>query len=152
MALYLVQRYIKAQKQAVLDLARSYFEANGDTPSQFGAAVDLIAQNFARRMMQSLRAELMNMQSLNTRQSKAIAGQMAVDRLASMGGVGEATVAIPGVEKMIKKNPMLQLLAAFLANKMTGAPAQMTGAPAQMTGAPASAPPSNGNSMDITRI
>lgn len=110
-----VRRWINSQKTALLDLAKAYFESPGDNkPSQFGQFVDLTAQTFASRIMQSARAQLANMSSLNTRQGKSIEAHAIED------GLPGALGAIPGIGKMIQKNPILGLAAQFVASKLSG--------------------------------
>lgn len=101
---------------------RAYHEffdtPNDKTPSQFATILDTGAQLFAARLMQSLRAQLANMNSITTRQANAAAGEGMIEGLAGSGGIAGALTSIPGVEKMIRKNPLLGLAAQFVLSKM----------------------------------
>ena len=107
--------YIKSR---VNRLFHDFFDApNAETPSQFGKMLDNAAQLFASRLMQSLRAQLANMNSITTRQAGAVQNNAIVAGLADNPLIGGA-MGIPGIEKMIKKNPLLGLAAQYLVGKM----------------------------------
>jgi hypothetical protein len=77
-------------------------------PSKFGILVDAMATIFASRLMTSLRAQLNNLSSLATRQEKALEGE-AIG--AALPGIA---ASIPGIGRMIQKNPLLGLAAQYL--------------------------------------
>jgi hypothetical protein len=105
-------------KSKAIGAYHDFFDApDKETPSPFGAILDSAAQLFAARLMQSLRAQLANMNSITTRQTNAVRGDALLGDLAN-SGIGGALASIPGVEKMIRKNPLLGLAAQFVVGKM----------------------------------
>jgi len=131
---YLAYRWLKNKQNEVIDLAKAYFESPGDDrPSQFALFLDLAAQNFSSRLMQSARAQLANMASIDTRQNK----KLEADGMAA--GLPGAIGAIPGIGRMMQKNPLLYFGAQYLASKMGG------GAPAPSNGSADVQAHNNGN-------
>ena len=115
LALIVVKKWIENQKQAAVELARAYFESPGDDkPSQFAMFLDLAAQTLATRIMQSARAQLNNIASIDARQNKKIEADMIQEALPGVLG------AVPGLGKMAQKNPILGLGLQFLASKFGG--------------------------------
>ena len=115
-AVLVFNRWYKRQKQALLDMARAYFESPAENePSQFSKFVDIVAQRFASQTVISLKAQLMNMQSLSIRQGNKLVAEKAVE------GLPDLVQAIPGIERMIKKNPLLGIIGQFFMSKIVGA-------------------------------
>jgi hypothetical protein len=112
-AIFLAVKWFKNTKKSLQDSALSYFESPGDgKPSQFATFVDLVAQNFSSRFMQSARAQIANMSSIDKRQGDKIEAAGLAESLPG------ALAGIPGVGKMMQKNPLLGLAAQYLASRM----------------------------------
>jgi hypothetical protein len=112
-AIFLLKRWFNHQKQLLIDTAKAYFEPQSpEEQSQFGAFVDLTAQTFARRLVQSARASLANLSSIDTRQNDKL-GNIALD-----GGDITAAASSLGIGKMMRKNPLLGLAAQYLMGKI----------------------------------
>jgi hypothetical protein len=112
-ALFVIKKWIERQKTAALSIAKGYFESPGDDkPSQFAQFIDLVAQNFSTRILQSARAQLANMSSIDKRQNS----KLEADGIqAALPG---AISAMPGIGRMIQKNPLLGIAAQYLASKI----------------------------------
>jgi hypothetical protein len=112
---WLAYRWLKRKQNDVIDAARAYFESPGDDkPSQFGMFVDILADKFASNLMRSARAQLANMASITPRQIKGLESESIQE---SLPGV---LANVPGVGRMIQKNPLLGLAAQYLISKMPG--------------------------------
>jgi len=113
--------YIEDVKQQLRDFYTSPGEGK---PSQFEVIVDEISQRLASRIMQSARLQLQNMASIDSRQNSKLEAE------ALQSGLPAGLSAIPGIGRMIQKNPIVGLAAQYLVGKMGGGQTAPTPGPA----------------------
>ena len=111
LTLLIIRAYINRQKQAAIDIFHAYTDQRGEEPSIFTGHVDQISARLAATLVRSLKAQLMNMSALNTKQGKQLEGEAAVAAVEGTGGLGELAMSMPQVQQMVKKNPLLGILA-----------------------------------------
>ena len=125
----LARRRLDAEKAALIEMLHAYFvpEKEGEQ-SAFGSFLDLATQNFASHICHTLRTQFMNINSIQSRQERAVAGAVVIDTLPPVLQV--LATQFPSLAKIIRKNPELvanvaQSLAGFgKSNQVTqaGAP------------------------------
>jgi len=108
------EKWFNRQKSAVLEQISATAHAYFDSPSEnelspFALAIDEIAKVFSRRLMQSARAQLQNMASIDSRQLSAEEADGAT--------AGNPIAEMLPVSKKTKKNPLYQLGVNWLASK-----------------------------------
>lgn len=136
----LVRKKLQDVRSEAVQLVTSFITPPAEgQPSQLGIYADSIAQIFASRLMQSARAQLSNMASINSRQNAKLAAGEVASGLP--GGLG----MIPGVDKMIQKNPLVGLALQALGPKLFGG----SSGPSQEKATPA-ASPGNGSGNVFT--
>lgn len=134
-----VRWWLIRQKKIAISTLKAYFEpdANGG-PSEFARFIDIVSENFASRLISSLRGSLLNLSSISSRQEKAVDGAIAQDMISQVPLAGAALQAFPALGKLIKKNPAVagivqQKLMEFMMSKGAGA-AQQPQVPAGSNG------------------
>ena len=122
LTLLIIRAYINRQKQAAIDLFHAYTDQRGEEPSIFTGHVDQISARLAASIVRSVKAQLMNMSALNTKQGKQLEGEAAVAAVQGIGGLGELAMGMPQVQQMVKKNPLLGILAQAVLSRGSPTP------------------------------
>ena len=113
----LVRRYLDGQKQQLLDILRSYFEAESpEKPSQFALLVDHAAQLFAKHAVDQAKGTLLGMQSGDSRLEKAMQADIVKDMATAESPILAGLMsAFPTLGRRLAKNPAaLQILPSLL--------------------------------------
>jgi len=121
LTLFIIRAYINRQKSIIKAFFHEYTDPRGPDPSLFTEHIDQISGRLASSIVRTLKAQLMNISSINTRQGKAIEGEAAVEAVRGTGGLGELAMNMPQIQKMVQKNPLLAMLAQMALNKSGGA-------------------------------
>ena len=111
LTLFIMRTWINRQKKALVQLFHDYTDQRGEEPSLFTGHVDQISARLAGSIVRSVKAQLMNMSALNTKQGKQLEGEAAVAAVEGTGGLGELAMSMPQFQQMVKKNPLLGILA-----------------------------------------
>lgn len=101
---------------------RSYFEPKGEgESSEFAELVNVISTIFAEKTSQSLKATFMGIQSADSRQEQAIAGDI-VEGLANEQNplIGVLLERFPALKKRVAKNPQLLAMVGEIGAKFVG--------------------------------
>lgn len=108
LALFIARLWFERQKAALITTLKAYFETNDpDTPSQFGAFIDIVSSQFASKLVSSLRAQINQMASVGARQENQINAALTTDMISQMPLAGALLSAFPALGKMVKKNPAI---------------------------------------------
>jgi len=133
-AIFLVRR-------SIINTTRAYFEPKTPgTPSEFGQALDNISQMFAARIMASLKATFMGVNSGLARGEKALEEAAQTDLASQASPLAGMAMRMPTVARLIRRNPgLLDLAMPFLSKMAAGS------ATGSSPGAVAPSAPGNGS-------
>jgi 6-phosphogluconate dehydrogenase len=111
--LSIVNRFLKQQKQAAIEAVRLYFEPQSpDEQSQFAAFIEIAAGILSSKMIASLKATFMGMQSVDKRNEQRLQTDMFSDMIGAANPlIGSVLDMFPAVKKRLMKNPELAELA-----------------------------------------
>ena len=125
----------EAEKTALIDALRAYFEANGENPSQFASFIDILAGKFALQIKNTITGQILGVQSGTSRAEKALTSAFLTDAATLENpAIGAILSQFPGVAKMLNKNPALFPIAQSLLSKIASKSPQNTTQPvASMT-------------------
>ena len=117
--LFIVFKVFTAQKAALMEVLRGYFET-GDpgTPSEFASFVSILADTFSSKLCASLKSTFMAGESSSKRTEKSIETALALDMAGQASPlVGAVLASFPSLGKLINKNPALLPIAMNFLNK-----------------------------------
>lgn len=116
--LFIVYRAVNAQKTALINALRAYFETEEGQPSQFAQFIDIISERLAQKMVNTAKASFLGMQSVDKRNQDRMAQDMVTD-VASQANplVGLLLTSFPTLGRRLAKNPgLLELLLPMMSN------------------------------------
>ena len=119
--LFLTRAYIQRKQDEIIDALRSYFEADGEKPSQFAAFVNILAETFATRIVTSAKMSLLGMQSVDSKNEKRLESDFIQDMASQQSPVlGMLLQSFPALGRRIAKNPALAEMAISMVQKYAG--------------------------------
>ena len=115
---------IRREKRAVIETLRLYFEAPDEqTPSEFARLIDTTADIYSKHMLDRFKTSFMGMQSVESRNEKALKGEIAQAVIAQENPLLSSLIAsFPALRKRLAKSPELLPLAQSLLGKVKGNP------------------------------
>ncbi len=130
LAWVLAWRYFEGQKSRFFEGARAYFESpDGKNPSPFAGVVEVISEQFAGKMVASLKSTFMGVQSGDNRGEKGLIADIAQDVAFKENPLlASVLTSFPAVAKRLRKNPELLPLAQGLLARFGGSKAPGDGA------------------------
>lgn len=119
---WLIRRWITAKIDNLVGSLQVFFTSPGDNQeSDFAKITHLVADDFSTRLVSSLKATFMGMQSGAVRQEKALGSAVAEDMITMSNPlVGAIVQSMPAVKKLIHKNPEIAQLLPGLIEKFMG--------------------------------
>jgi len=114
-----IKSLYEAEKAALIESLRAYFEANGENPSQFANFIDILAAKFAVQIKNTITGQILGVQSGTSRAEKALTSAFLTDAATLENpAIGAILSQFPGVAKMLNKNPALFPIAQGLLSKI----------------------------------
>lgn len=121
--LVLLVRAYNHEKRALLETLRLYFEPpDEETPSQFAQLTDAVGQQFSSKLITTLKASFMGMQSVDAKNQARLQGDLVQDLATQKNPMlGALLESFPAIQRRLAKNPSLTPVVEQMIAKMTQA-------------------------------
>ena len=112
--------YLRGEKQKLVSQITTFFTAPApDTLSPFALTMDNIGNQFGKHIVGHIKTSFMGLASVDSRNQKAIEGELITGAAESQSPVLAAILAnFPGIRKRLTKNPSLAPMVLEAASKI----------------------------------